>query len=195
VSEFWREVLGLFASVAPFGALPVFAAHAGRAGGGRRAILAIVVGLIAFALLAAAIAVGDPFLAWIDVSPENFQLAAGLAMMPLAFRLIWAGDSMGIRPNQTSGVVGSPWLVPLAVPLVAGPASLAAAISYGTRFGVGSTLGAAALTIVLTTATFAASGLLVRLVGSAGISALGRLSGLLLVVIIVELMVDGVQSV
>ncbi|MEE8369276.1 MAG: MarC family protein [Dehalococcoidia bacterium] len=195
MSEFWREVLGLFASVAPLGALPVFAAHAGRVGVGRRASLAIRVGLLSFALLAAAIALGDPFLAWIDVSPENFQLAAGLAMMPLAFRLLWAGDSMGVCLDQATGVVGSSWLMPLAVPLVAGPASLAAAISYGTRFGVGSTLGAAALTIALTTATFVAGPLLLRLLGAAGVSALGRLSGLLLVVIVVELMVDGVQSV
>lgn len=195
MSEFWREVLGLFASVAPLGALPVFAAHAGRAGVGRRISLAIIVGLLSFALLAAAIALGDPFLAWIDVSPENFQLAAGLAMMPLALRLLWAGDSMGVRLDQATGVVGSSWLMPLAVPLVAGPASLAAAISYGTRFGVGSTLGAAALTIALTTATFVAGPLLLRLFGAAGVSALGRLSGLLLVVIVVEMMVDGVQSV
>ena len=195
MSEFWREVLGLFASVAPLGALPVFAAHAGRAGGGRRVGLAIMVGLSSFALLAAAIAAGDSFLAWIDVSPENFQLAAGLAMMPLAFRLLWAGDSMAARLDQGAGLVGRPWLVPLAVPLVAGPASLAAAISYGTRFGVGSTLGALALTIALTTVMFTAGPYLIRLIGSEGVSALGRLSGLLLVVVVVELAVDGVQSV
>ena len=194
MSEFSRAALGLFAAVAPAGALPAFALLARNADAVQRTRLASLVGLIAFALMAGTAALGDPFLDWLDISPENFQLSAGLVMLPLALRLLWSGESMTL-PREVDRPLRRVWLVPLTVPLVAGPASLVAALSYGTRFGLGPTLGAAALVLTLTALAFAAAPQLRRSLGTPGISALGRLTGVLLVVVAIELLVDGVQSV
>lgn len=159
MSEFARAALGLFAAVAPFGALPVFIDAQGEAAGERRIIGRMCVA--AFLLMGLAVLVAEPFLEWLDVSPENFQLAAGLIMLPQALQLLVRG--------RTFADEGSAGLLPMAVPLLAGPASIAAAMSYGARFGEGTAAGASALVLLIT--------------------------GALLVVVAVELIVDGVRSV
>lgn len=195
MNEFSLAALGLFAAVAPAGALPAFALRARNADAVQRTGLAALIGLIAFALLAGTAALGDPFLDWLDISPENFQLAAAIVMLPLALRLLWSGESMTLPREEVGDPPWRVWLTPLTVPLVAGPASLVAALSYGTRFGIEPTLGAAAFVLALTALAFAAAPQLRRSLGALGISALGRLSGVLLVVVAIELLVDGVQSV
>ena len=194
MSDFWRAALGLFAAVAPLGAMPVFLAATASLAPRRRLALAAASTAAGFALLAAAIAAGDPFLDWIDVSPENFQLAAGSVMLPVAVHLIWSGHPMSM-PEEEGDPPWWLWLAPLATPLVAGPASIAAAVSYGTRFGEGTTLAAAAVVAALTAALFALAPALHRTPGPAVIGALGRLGGALLAVLAVELMLDAVHSV
>jgi small neutral amino acid transporter SnatA (MarC family) len=108
-------------------------------------------------------------------------------MLPQALQLVWRGRTLSGAEAGT--------IVPLAAPLLAGPASLAAAMSYGTRFGEMEAAGASALVL------FGAGGLLLagewaeRKLGRATIGLLGRLNGALLVIIAIEMAVDGVRSV
>lgn len=195
--DFARAALGLFAAVAPLGGVSAFAALTAAMTARRGIAVAVASGLAALALLTATIAGGDAFLDWLDVSPESFQLAAGLAMLPLAFRLLWRGDTFAIAPDGPLPDVAA-WraaLVPLTTPLVAGPASLVAALSYGTREGEGTALGAAAAVVAITAAIFAAGPWLTAHLRERELRTLGRLSGALLVVVAVELMIDGVRSV
>jgi small neutral amino acid transporter SnatA (MarC family) len=194
MGDFPQTLLGIFAAVAPFGALPVFARLAEREPGVHPPLFLALVALCAFAALAAAALVADPFLDWLDVTPENFQFAAAVIMSPLAIRLLVFGTTMGL-PGDGSQAGRLAWAVPLGVPLVAGPAALAAAMSYGTRFGIPEVLAAAALVVVFTAALFFVSDRAARLLRGAGMDVLARLSGALLVVIAVELAIDGVRSV
>lgn len=185
MSEFVRAVVGIFAAVAPFGALPVFLDAGVRADHRARVIPLMLAA--AFLLLGAAVLLGDPFLDWMDVSPENFQLAVGVIMLPQAMQLLWRGRSL------TDAGLGT--IVPLAAPLLAGPASLAAAMSYGTRFGESDAIGAAAVVLIATAVLLLASDWIGKKVGPAVIDLFGRLNGALLAVIAIELAVDGVRSV
>jgi multiple antibiotic resistance protein len=124
---------------------------------------------------------------WLDVSPENFQLAAGLIMLPQALQLLVRGRTLADE--------GSAGLLPLAVSLLAGPASVVAAMSYGARFGEGTAAGASALVLFATAGLLMAGERFQRWVGRAGMGAFGRFNGALLVVVAVELIVDGVRSV
>ncbi len=194
MSDFWRAALGLFAAVSPLGAVPVFLAATASAAPRQRIALAAAGCAAGFALLAGAIAAAGTFLGWIDVSPESFQLAAGSVMLPVAVHLIWSGQPMSL-PEEEGNPRWWVWLMPLTFPLVAGPAAVAAALSYGTRFGEGTALAAAAAVAALTAAVFALAPVLQRSPGPTVIGALGRMSGALLAILAVELMLDGVQSV
>ena len=194
MDDFLRALLGVFAAVAPFGALPVYAALAQESDTARRPQTVLLACLAAFALLAGAALVADPLLDWLDVSPENFQFAAGLIMSPLAARLLLTGRSMP-TPRGDLDATSVPWLAPLALPLVAGPAALAAAMTYAARYGVAEALIASAAVLALTAVLLLASRRLAGVLGTAGTDAAARLSGALLIVIAVELAVDGVRSV
>jgi small neutral amino acid transporter SnatA (MarC family) len=74
VSEFAKAALGLFAAVAPFGALPVFIEARVEGANQRRIIAGMCV--VAFLLMEMAVLAAGPFLEWLDVSPRT-QLAAG----------------------------------------------------------------------------------------------------------------------
>lgn len=195
MNEFARAAFALTLAVAPLGALPIFSAYLRDVSSETRTRGAIAVGVSSLALLAATVAIGDPFLDWIEVSPENFQVAAGIIIMPLALRLLITGDSM-ITPEETAGPMPRrAWLIPLVFPLIVGPASLAAAVSYGTRYGQGETIGAAAFASALMLLAGAFAPWLTATVGKLLVNALGRLNGALLMVVAVELIVDGVQTV
>jgi multiple antibiotic resistance protein len=185
VSEFARALLGVFAAVAPFGAVPVFVdAHVSRVD--RPRVIAAMY-LVALVLLAAAALVAEPFLDWLDVSPENFQLAAGLIMLPQALQLIWRGRSL------TEAGAGT--IVPLAAPLLAGPASLAAAMTYATRFGESEAVAASALVLLVAVGLLLAGGWAEVRPGRSILGFAARLNGTLLIIIAIELAVDGVRSV
>lgn len=185
MSEFVRAVVGIFAAVAPFGALPVF--RDARVTSDQRLPVVMLMFAAAFLLLGVAVLAGDPFLDWLDISPENFQLAASVIMLPQALHLLWRGRSL---TDAGPGTV-----VPLAAPLLAGPASLAAAMSYGTRFGELDAIGATAVVLIATAVLLLASDWIGRKVSPAMIGLFGRLNGALLAVIAIELAVDGVRSI
>lgn len=195
MSEFTRILFALLVATAPLGVLPVFAAYLRDTAVETRFRAAAVAGVTSLALLTLAAVIGDPFLDWIEVSPENFRIAAGVIMGPVALRMLLTGDSMA-TPDEADGKAPlRAWFVPLAFPLIAGPASLAAALSYATRFGEGETIGAAAIAAGVAAAACAASPWVLRALGVVPVRALGRLNGALLMVVVVELMVDGIQSV
>ncbi len=85
------------------------------------------------------------------------------------------------------------WLVPVAFPLLASPASLAAAVACSSRFGLGVSLGAIALVAAAAIAALAAGERLAR--PAAALAIANRFLGALLVTVAVEMLVDGVRSV
>jgi len=194
MTEILRAAIGIFATLAPFGLIPAFlaASRDGREGDDALANRTLPLAVItALAVLFVAVLLADPFLGFLDVSGENFQAGAAVIMAPLAVRLLWSGRSLGLSEVATS----RPWLLPLAIPGLAGPASLAAVVAYSGRYGEADAAAAVAIAIVAAGALLYAGGFLERALGELPISILGRLSGALIVAIAVELAVDGIRSV
>jgi small neutral amino acid transporter SnatA (MarC family) len=197
VSDFTICLAGLFATVAPFGALGAVlrykrdiarqqssdALELGR--------LALFSPVAAFVLLAIAALVSDPLLDALRISGPSFEFAAAAAMVPLAIRLLVFGDSMAPPAWKLPDLA---WLVPFALPLLAGPVSLIAAISYADRFGVAEAIVAAAIALALTATLFATLPLWQR-ARPLVVQMLGRLSGVLLVAMAAEMVLDGFYSV
>jgi small neutral amino acid transporter SnatA (MarC family) len=197
VIDFAICLAGLFATVAPFGALSAMLRYQREIARqpspavlqDRR--LALSSPAAAFALLAVAALVSDPLLDTLHISGPSFEFAAAAAMVPLAIRLLVFGDSMAVPARKLPDYA---WLVPFALPLLAGPVSLIAAISYADRFGVAEAIVAAAIALSLTATLFStlphwqrARPLVVHM--------LGRLSGVLLVAMAAEMALDGLYRV
>lgn len=189
MSDFIRCFVGMFAVIAPFGALASLrASGAARPNPWVRA--PFMTPLAAFAVLATAAALNDPLLDWLKISPETFQFAAAAAMAPLAARLILAGNSMPPIDSPTRYA----WLVPFAVPLLAGPSSIIAVVSYAARFSIADAVLASAIVLIATAGLFAALDRFEK-IPLVILTTLARLSGGLLVLIAIEMAIDGVHSV
>ncbi|MCH7483928.1 MAG: MarC family protein [Chloroflexi bacterium] len=193
MTDILRAAVGIFATLAPFGLIPAFlaASRDAREENARAGRTLPLAGITALVVLLVAVLLADPFLDFLDVSAENFQAAAAVIMLPLAARLLWSGHSLGLSDVATS----RPWLLPLAIPGLAGPASLGAVVAYSGRYGEADAAIAVAIAIMAASALLYAAGFLQRALGERAIGVLGRLSGALIVAIAVELAVDGVRSV
>jgi multiple antibiotic resistance protein len=111
----------------------------------------IVVGgsVVAFGALAAVALVADPLLDALDISASAAQLAAGLVVLVPAVDLLWQGPAGRVRPSDESGAPQLA-LFPYGIPLLAGPASVAAVIAWSAWEGTGVTVGAGAVATALT---------------------------------------------
>lgn len=142
---------------------------------------------LALLLLAAAATTAQRLLDFLVVAPETFRIAAGIVMA-----ISGAMAILGVRTFDDEPAPG--WrggLFPLAMPLMAGPAALVAAISYGADEGSSKTLNALLLPLAVATALVA---LRVERWQTAT-SAISRVLGALLVVVAAGLVVEGVRAI
>ncbi|HEU0075580.1 MAG TPA: MarC family protein [Dehalococcoidia bacterium] len=184
MSDLIRAAIGLFAVMATLGAGTTLASLASDQLPARRRLLAVAA-LLAFAGLAVVAAVSSEILEWLAVSPENFQLAAGLVMLPLAFRLLWAGS---VWPPQLASTTWRVWS------LLSGPVPAVLVLSYSARFGFETALGAAAIALAASATILLAGAWFAGRFGAVQ-EMLGRFNGVLIIALAIELMLDGVQSV
>lgn len=191
--------LGLFAALAPLGGVRVLLASASSndemsATAMEALKTSALGGITAFIALSTAALLANPFLEAIDVSGSAFLFAAGAAMAPVAARLILTGESMATPPTSEPRRF-PPWLVPIGAPLLAGPASVVAAVAYAAHYGEAEAIAGAGIAIVAASGILATSPWLARSTGALGLGVLGRLSGALLIAIAVSLAVDGIHGV
>jgi len=142
---------------------------------------------IAFGLLAAATMLADSFLDGLDVEPETFRVAAGVVLLIGGGLAIWTGGAAHSGPWEG-------WkagLFPLAVPVLATPAALAAAVSYGADRGAGEATASAGIAVLV------AGGLIIARAGrsESALDAIARLTGALLIAVAAGLIVDGVRAI
>ncbi|HZH06819.1 MAG TPA: MarC family protein, partial [Lautropia sp.] len=133
---------------------------------------------------------GKYVLEMMHLRQESVQIAGGIVLFLIGLRMIFPRPEglMGDTPG------GEPFIVPLAVPLVAGPSGMAAVMLMGsnepTRLGDWSI--ALLLAWGATAAILFGAPLLYRLLGRSALTAIERLMGMLLVAISVQMFLDGI---
>ncbi|MDE2696447.1 MAG: hypothetical protein OXH97_08020 [Chloroflexota bacterium] len=162
--------------------------------GGRRRLL---VGgwLAAGVLLVAATMLHGQFLDLLGVAAPSFDIAAGIVMLAGTWRPLLRGRAVEESTASLLDTSDRAALIPLALPLLASPAALAAAISHGGRVGEGETIVVALVAAGIAALAMGAEPLLQWRHRQAVAGVLARLTGGFLVFIAVALIVDGVFSV
>ena len=147
---------------------------------------------IALIVLLVFLFVGQYFLEWLNLRQEAVHIAGGIVLFLIALRMIFPTENgvMGELPE------GEPFIVPLAVPLLAGPSTLAMLIllarSQPDRIfdWLIAVLGAWGVTSLI----MLSSGKLHKLLGMRGLIAVERLMGMVLVAISVQMLLDGITT-
>jgi small neutral amino acid transporter SnatA (MarC family) len=141
---------------------------------------------LALVFLGIVIAGADSILEALDLAPESFRIAAGIIMLTPGLFAVWRGH---VAAAPLVGGRGDA-VFPVAVPLLAGPAALAAGLSYGADHSFATVFIAAGAAIVLAGVAGAAiRGRTAMLDGSA------RVLGALLCALAIGLIVEGVRDI
>jgi small neutral amino acid transporter SnatA (MarC family) len=136
--------------------------------------------------------VGDPFLRLLGLSELSLQIGGGVVLMLVALRMVFPTPE-GVF-GQAPG--GEPFIVPLAVPALAGPSALATVLLLVSRDPARLWQWVAAIAVVMAVSAvvLAFSERIMRILGERVTLAFERLLGLVLAAIAVELVLRGVKS-
>ncbi|TAA45621.1 MarC family protein [Pseudoxanthomonas winnipegensis] len=182
----------LFLILDPLGNIPVFLSVLRPLPPQRQRIVLIRELLIALAVLMGFLWGGKYFLELMHLRQESVQIAGGIVLFLIGIRMIFP------RPEGLMGEIpgGEPFIVPLAIPLVAGPSGMAAVMLMGSNeperlLGWSLALGLAwlATAVILFSAT-----LVYKWLGMRALTAIERLMGMLLVAISVQMLLDGIGT-
>ena len=189
--EFLSVFMALFLIMDPFGNIPVFLTVLDKVAPERRKMILIRELLFALAAVVICILAGKQIVGLTGLRPEAISIAGGIILFLIAIRMIYPLKLFETKDNTD----GEPLLVPLAIPLIAGPSLLAVLLLFASSESPDFlTLGLAALLAwFLTSLILYFSTFLLRLLGKNGLTAIERLMGMILVAISIQLFLDGIS--
>ncbi|HEU4711708.1 MAG TPA: YhgN family NAAT transporter [Pyrinomonadaceae bacterium] len=174
----------------PLGNVPPFLSALKHVQPDRRRKVLVREILFAYLVLLVFLFLGKYLLRLLSLQEETISIAGGIVLFLIALRMIFPTDGA-----PTDALAGEPFLVPLAIPLVAGPSTLAALLLLQSTSN--STLQLwASLTLawVVTAIILLSSTILYRLLKERGLIAVERLMGMLLVMLAVQMFINGLAK-
>lgn len=188
----------LFVIVDPIGLTPVFLALTQGMSTAKRRSVGLRACFTAAFLLALFAAFGESLLGFVGISMAAFRVAGGALLFLTALDMLFERRTKRRQDQGDEGEVEDPSVFPMAMPLIAGPGSIATIILLaGQRPGIEGfamvvTVMLAVLAVMVT--MFMASGLFERLLGKTGINVITRLLGMLLAALSVQFILDGLKD-
>ena len=198
--EYLRFVVTMTAVVDPFLAVPFFITFTRTFSDAERRALARVVALTVLAVLAVSIFIGDALLALMGASLPAFRVGGGLVLLLMALAMLNAeagrvrqsnDEAREMEQREMSGVV------PLAIPLLAGPGAISTSILASEKGGVAHQLvlvACVALVCLLTWVTLRQADVIAARLGTTGLNIATRILGLLLAAMAVQTMAEGLKA-
>jgi multiple antibiotic resistance protein len=199
-NEYLRFLVTLTAVVDPFLAVPFFLAFEGARSASDQRALARLVAITVFAVLAAAAFVGEGLLQLIGASLPSFRVGGGLVLLLMALAMLNA-QAGGVRQSRDeareleSGAQSG--VVPLAIPLLAGPGAISTTIIAAERGGIAHQLVLLACIGVVCLVTWMAlrrAHAMAARLGVTGLNIATRILGLLLAAMAVQTMAEGLRA-
>ncbi|ANZ22642.1 antibiotic transporter [Buchnera aphidicola (Diuraphis noxia)] len=175
----------------PLGNLPIFMTILKHLEEKRRRIVVIREMIIALIIMLLFLFIGEKILIILNLKTETVSISGGIILFLIAVKMIFPPEE---NQNNTTNHE-EPFLVPLAIPLVAGPSLLATLMLLSHQYLnhmfylVGSLLIAWCFTII----TLLLSGSFLKLFGTKGVNALERLMGLILIMLSTQMFLDGIK--
>ena len=185
-------VATLFLIMDPLGNIPVFLAVLKEVSPERRWKVLLREILIAYAVLLIFLFLGNHLLRFLNLKQETISISGGIVLFLIALRMIFPpeGGMLGETPE------GEPFVVPLAIPLIAGPSVLAALLLLQQANPKDTIQLLVAVTIAwaISGVILLASPFFFRVLRQRGLIAMERLMGMLLVMIAVQMLINGVST-
>jgi MarC family membrane protein len=192
VTETFSAAVLLLLVIDPFGNVPIVVSALANVAPERRTKVILRECAAAYVILLAFMFGGQAFLRWLQLSEVSLAIAGGIILFLIALRMVF---------QHPEGVFGDPsgtepFIVPLAIPLIAGPSAIATVMLMVSRNPSQVLAWVVALTAAMAVATIVlvAAHRLQRVLGERGMIAVERLMGLVLTALAVQMLLDGVRG-
>ena len=190
--DLFSAVVTLFLIMDPIGNIPLFLSILKTVPADRRRIVLVREIVFAYAVLLVFLLLGNYLLRFLGLEQETISIAGGIVLFLIALRMIFPAESTA----KGEPLEGEPFLVPLAIPLIAGPSTLAALLllqrtapTQTVSLFLAVTIAWALSGVILLSSTF-----FYRLLRERGLIALERLMGMLLVMVAVQMLLNGLKA-
>ena len=181
----------LFFVMDPIGNIPLFNSVLARFEARQRARIVARELVFALIILIVFLFAGNAVLAFMGLSQSSLSIAGGVLLFIIALRMIFPA-----RQSDEGPIIEDPFIVPLAMPGVAGPATIAMLLLLSSRqpervweWGAALLIAWVGATLLLTTSPF-----MMNILGDRGLRALERLTGMLLVLLAIQMLLNGIAG-
>lgn len=191
----WGEIASaavtLFLVMDFLGNIPVFNTILSKLGQNRRTRVIAREMLIALVILTGFLFAGNAILVFLGLTQSSLNITGGVLLFIISLRMIFPG-----RHQYSDEETEDPFIVPIAVPLTAGPSTIAILLFLGSsqpeliwEWCIALILAWLAGTVLL---VFSAR--LLSLIGERGSRAMERLTGMILVILAVQMLLNGIRD-
>ena len=199
----WISTFGLiFAIIDPFGYVPVFLSMTSNDSEVQRRKMLRKACVTAFIVLAVSSVIGNHILIFFGISIPALQISGGLILIVIGFEMLKVIPvAEKLSPSeQTEGAKKEDIsIIPLAIPMLSGPASIATVVVLTSTTDSWSIYPAIwisiLLTLVVTYLILRSASKILRLIGDTGLKVMTRIMGLLICAMAVQFIINGYQAV
>ncbi|XBC37890.1 MAG: YchE family NAAT transporter [Buchnera aphidicola (Meitanaphis microgallis)] len=203
LSAYISFFFSLFALVNPIGMIPIFTSMTNSQSIEERNQTNFTANLAVIFILFFSLLFGNIILDVFNISLSSFRISGGILIVSIAFSMVNGKLIANIKNNKNKDIknnlTNSIAVVPLAMPLIAGPGAISATIIWSTHYSSWINMLGCTITIVLFSCLcwclFKIAPLIVDVIGESGINIMTRIMGLLLMAIGVEFIIIGLKSI
>lgn len=192
ISSDVTTLIALFAIVSPITSIPVFLNLTSGATKEKRRVIALQTALVSGLTLFVAYFVGDIILKLLSIQMDAFRIAGALIIGAIAWGMVMGKKGSAIETSPSGAAV-----VPLAIPMMAGPGAIATVIAIGNSDRGIVRIADVIIILVLSILTFIlllAAEPIEHILGDQGLMVLTRIFGLLLLAIAVSTIMSATSS-
>ncbi|MFM8268821.1 MAG: MarC family protein [Pseudomonadota bacterium] len=201
--ETWLSTFGvIFAIVDPFGYVPIFLSlTAGDSEALRRKMIRKACAT-AFLVLTVSTFVGQQVLSFFGISIPALQISGGLILLIIGFemmKILPVVEKLTQKEETEAERKEDISIVPLAIPMLSGPASIASVIVLSSRTqslaDYPIIISSVLVTLLITYFVLRSSSRLIKIIGVTGLNVMTRVMGLLLCAIAIQYVINGFLAV
>lgn len=195
----WLSTFGLvFAIVDPFGYVPIFISMTSRDTEERRRWMLKRACLTAGLVLGLFTIFGNHILGFFGISIPALQITGGILLLVIGLEMLKVfpfGEKLSSAEKSEGEEKEDISIIPLAIPMLSGPAAIATVIVLGSEtdsyFDYVAILSSIAATLFITFLTLRSAGRILKLLGVTGLNVVTRVMGLLLSAMAVQFVING----
>jgi multiple antibiotic resistance protein len=198
--DIYKPLVALLAIVNPIGVVPFFIHFTQTFSRAERQRTIRISAFTTFVVIAVSAVAGLKIIEFFGISIASFQVGGGTLLLISSLAMLNAQPAE-TKPHDVSDADAkidagaSIAVVPLAIPLLTGPATISTMVIYAEKtrhvWELAVLVGYGVVIALVTFVVFTASGRIAKVLGRTGINVMTRLMGLMLAAMAVELLADG----